>query len=391
MPVPFPFGYTSHILDLMSSRSRSKKGRKRGRSQTPRRLLNLDSRSPSDRRPNPRPSVAPSDIPRMFKQHGVCPTRHAALADTMLTGKEPKELVFPTQRNMDLSQYTLAQLPNKYPAGIAFSQTNTFRITVGTAGVGFGCFWPQAAPYQDVNGLHVTDSGYAGATFVPTLPVGTTQAPIAPLAPYLQSKQDLQSYVMHLSATMKASSATSMNNSGRMYLGHSLVTATGFTGTNFGASQQFATHTVASINERNMPRLVWVPDNYATYWPPTVTGVTHGFGVSVIFIEGAAAGTVFEFELKTVCAYVGSYVPYKTSVVYDQNAIDCTATCLARSLPRGNTFDPRAEGSVARDMKKHLDVEATKSTSFLGAIWDGAKWLWNHGGSSLLETAIASL
>lgn len=325
-----------------------------------------------------------------MKKRGVCSLRHSQLAERAWTGKDYSPSVVPALTQHE-SNYSIEFHPMNIKGGVAFKQKRTIQCVAGTGGSGWLAIAPRRALLNNGGGLINTEATHTATTFdIATVGASVTRGGVAPLSPY--AAQVANFHLDHLCVSMVVNSSSVTDRKGRVHIGYSgRDNTSGWTGSQFAAAQSFNTQQISDLDSNGLPRYTHIPAALSFY-PDTTADWTIGSELVVVFFEGVTSGTIFQFELSVAGTFFHSLnVPYETPIVTDTGSIECVASCLSLALPKGNAFQKRQTNQVKKRVDKELDKNAVTTTSFLGSLWDGAKWLWNHGGSSLLETAIGAI
>lgn len=312
----------------------------------------------------------------------------------MLTGKTINgEMVWPSKHH-DADYTNLYDSPTALKGGVVFKQTRTVRIVVGTAQLGYLLLFPKMAPLNDSNSLLITQGTFTGSTVVVANPTtGLARSPTMPTAPYGLTDQNY-SYPYHISLSMLANSSSVTDRSGRIYMGYvpsDIATIVGANGTTLEGYQTFTTKSIASLSQQNMPKIINVPPVSSTRQYNGQTNPVDLNQVLAIVIEGAAAGTIYEFELKCVFGYTGSLIPWKQALVHDDESIQCVSSCISYATPKGNAWQQRDNPKIIGKVTKAIEHTAVRKKSFLSTLWEGAKSIWNGGLGDVVKTAVKGI
>jgi hypothetical protein len=301
------------------------------------------------------------------------------------------EIIYPTDvisTNIGLQE--LGNTPLK--GGILFQQTRPIRVAAGTNGCAELLVKPLALPWSDKDETLVSDSAFTGTAVSTSATTGLTATSLPTLAPYTSPADwhDRTAYIYHFSLTLKVNSASVTNRSGRMYVGESPDSLSGVTGSTLEGVQTFRTFDLTTLSPEDNAQLLMFPDTKAGV-QRSGDAVAWSDNCMLIWIEGAAAGTIFEFEMKITCAYAGLEVPFQIPLAFSTHDLSCARTCLMRALPPGNSLILREKAKAGKKLQRAADTSAVKTTNFLTDFWDGVQYIWNHGGSDLASAAMSGL
>jgi hypothetical protein len=325
-----------------------------------------------------------------------CSLRHKQIAEAVLNGSAiNSQLIVPTM-GINYTNSSYLHVNPYIRGGQRYREVRTVRLVAGSGGVCELIVNPILLPFLSSNDALVTDSTFAGTTTTVAATTGLTETKLAARAPYsfpgTGKELETNAFLEHFSLELMSNSSAVSDRSGRLYIGRQTVQdVSGWSGVYYEGQQDFRTFELSSIDTDDNPKYVHPIMARSVTGGAAPTELFGQRGNIILFGEGITAGTVLDFRMVVMVAYFGPNVPYDIPLALDQSSLDCAIACVAQSLPQGHAFAVRKLPAIKRTLKKTLGIEAARTTNFLGQLWDGAKWLWNNGGSDLAGVGLEAL
>jgi hypothetical protein len=323
-----------------------------------------------------------------------CSLRHKQLAKTMYEGSSCLDQIILPSCVEDLASEgsTLKTFPAR--GGMLYREERTVRVVAGTQGDLLYLTQPKYILFNDVNDALISQANWGGNVIQVSAVTGLAEYDVWSKAPYgvANYNREVSSMLYHFSIELTSNSSAVTDRAGRLFVGCSGVgTLTGLNGTNLETLQNFRDFDLTTLDEASNCKYVHAVSGQGYTAASVPTEVFTGPEMVCVFGEGLAAGTILEFRVVIIGAYWGIDVPYQIPCYQDQPSIDCAISCLVQALPQGFSYVKREQTKISKRLRKVGGIEAARTTPFLDQVWEGAKWLWNNGGSDLARIAMQAL